>query len=95
MKQGKNKQLRDAELTGQLEKFPAQGEVEELCSVLRVATLREMAAEIVNGSIEHAKGNIDQLEYAKLLNSWIATAEETVAAGRNVSRIASRRKQES
>ena len=95
MTQAKNKQLRDAELTGQLEKFPAQEEVEELCSVLRVSTLREMAAEIVNGGIEYAKGNIDHLEYAKLLNSWIATAEETVAAGRNVSRIAARRKQES
>ena len=79
----------------QLDKLPAPEDVEELCSVLRVATLREMAAEIVNGSIEHAKGNIDRLEYARLLNSWIATAEETVAAGRNVSRIASKRKQES
>lgn len=92
MKQAKNKQLRDAELTGQLEKFPEQGEVEELCWVLRVSTLREMATEIVNGGIEHAKGNIDRLEYARLLNSWIATAEETVAAGRNTSQIASRRR---
>ena len=87
--------LLDEELDAQLEKFPAQGEVEELCAMLRVATLREMATEIVNGGIEHAKGNLDRLEYAKLLNSWIATAEETVAAGRNVSRIASRRRVES
>ena len=87
----KRKQHLDAELAGQLDKLPAPEEVEELFSVLRVATLRELATEIVHGGIEHAKGNIDQIEYAKLLNSWIATAEETVAAGRNVSRIAARR----
>ena len=95
MTQAKNKQPRDAELAGQLDKLPSPEDVEELCSVLRVSTLREMAAEIVNGGIEYAKGNIDHLEYAKLLNSWIATAEETAAAGRNVSRIAARRRIES
>ena len=88
----KRKQLIDEELAGQLDKLPSSEDVEELCSVLRVSTLRELATEIVNGGIDHAKGNIDLLEYAKLLNSWIATAEETVAAGRNVSRVASRRK---
>ena len=51
----------------------------------------KMAAEIVNGSIEHAKGNIDRLEYVRLVNGWIATAEETVAAGGRLSRIAARR----
>ena len=87
----KRKQHLDAELAGQLDKLPAPEEVEELCSVLWVATLREMTTEIVNSSIEHARGNIDQKEYARLINSWIATAEETVAAGRNVSRISARR----
>lgn len=82
----------DAELAGQLDKLPRPEDVEELLSVLRVATLRKLAAEIVNGGIEYARGNIDRLEYVRLINSWIATAEETVAAGRNVSRIAARRK---
>lgn len=91
----KHKQHLDAELASQLDKLPQPEEVEELFLVLRVATLRELAAEIVNGSIEHAKGNIDRLEYLELLNSWIATAEETVAAGRNVSGIAARRRKES
>ena len=91
----KRKQRVEEELAGQLDKLPHPEDVEELCSVLRVATLREMAAEILNGGIEHAKGNIDRLEYLKLINSWVATAEETVAAGRNVSRIASRRRKKS
>ena len=87
----KQKHQVDEELSTQLDKLPQPGEVEELFSVLRVATLRELSAEIVNGSIEHAKGNIDLAEYLQLLNSWMATAEETVAAGKNVRRIASRR----
>ena len=69
--------------------------MEELLSVLRVATLRELATEIVNGGIEHAKGKISRGEYLELVNSWIATAEETVAAGRNASKIAARRRKDS
>ena len=91
----KRKQHLDAELAGQLAKLPPTEDVEELFSVLRISTLRELATEIVNGGIEHAKGNIDRLEYVELLNSWIATAEETVAAGRNVSRISARRRKKS
>ena len=91
----KRKQKMDEELAGQLDKLPSPDEIEELFSVLRVATLRELSAEIVNGGIEHAKGNISRAEYLELVNSWIATAEETVAAGRNVSRIAARRRKKS
>ncbi len=80
------------ELYDQLGKLPTPEQVEELCSALRVATLRELSSEIVNGGIKHIKDNADRLEYAKLLNSWIATAEETVAAGKNVNRIAARRR---
>ena len=80
------------ELYDQFDKLPTPEHVEELCSALRVATLRELSAEIINGGIKHAKGNADRLVYAKLLNSWIATAEETVAAGKNVNTIAARRK---
>ena len=92
MSLAKEKLYLDTELSVQLEKLPPPEDVEELLSVLRAATLRELATEIINSGIEHAKGNIDRLEYARLINSWIATAEETVAAGRNVSRIAARRK---
>lgn len=91
MSLAKEKLYLDAELAGQLDKLPPPEDVDELLSVLRVATLRELAAEIVNGGIEYARGNIDRIEYIRLINSWLATAEETVAAGRNVSRIAARR----
>ena len=91
MSLAKEKLYLDAELAGQLEKLPQPEDVEELLSVLRVATLRELAAEIVNAGVEYARGNIDRLEYVRLINSWIATAEETVAAGGKVSRIAARR----
>ena len=80
------------EVYDQFDKLPTPEHVEELCSALRVATLRELSSEIINGGIEHVKGNADRLGYAKLLNSWIATAEETVAAGKNVNTIAARRK---
>lgn len=82
----------EEELCDQIAKLPTEQQVAELCSVLRVATLRELSWEIVNGGIDHLKGNTGRLEYAKLLNSWIATAEETIAAGRNLNRIAGRRK---
>ena len=59
--------------------------------MLRVDTLRELSAEIIKASIDHINGKIGQLEYAEFLSSWMATAEETVAAGRNVNRIAARR----
>lgn len=82
----------EEELCDQIAKLPADDQVEDLCLVLRVATLRELSSEIVKGGITHLKGNTDRLEYAKLLNSWIATAEETIAAGRSLKRIANRRK---
>ena len=88
----KRMQQTDEELSNQLDKLPSPEEVEELFSVLCVATLRELSAEIVNGGIEHSKGKISHTEYLELVNSWIATAEETVAAGRNTSRIAERRR---
>lgn len=88
----KQKQYLDEELAAQLDKLLPPDEVAEVLSALSVATLREFATEIANGGIEYAKGNIGRLEYATLLNSWLATAEETAAVGRNLSRIAARRK---
>ena len=83
---GPEEQLRD-----HVERFLTAGEIEHLCSTLRVSNLREMAAEVIIAGIEHIRGNSSQLEYATLINSWLATAEETMAAGRNVKRIADRR----
>ena len=82
---------REDELLDRLQRFPTPSEVVELVSRLRAPLLRQMTTEIINGSIVFAKSG-DRLEHIKLLNSWIATAEETVASGRRVEQILSRRK---
>ena len=82
----------EEKLLDQLAKLPSPEEVAELCGVLRVATLREFSTEVVNAAIDYAKGKTGPLEHITLINSWLATAEETVAAGGNVNRIASRRR---
>ena len=84
---GPEEQLRD-----HIERFLTADGIEYLCSKLRVSDLREMAAEVIVAGIEHIRGNSSQLEYATLINSWLATAEETIAAGSNLKRIAARRK---
>ena len=85
----------EEELFDQLEKLPSHEKVAELCHALRVVTLREFSTEVVNSAIDHAKRRAELLQHVKLINSWIATAEETVAAGVNVNRIASRRRKKS
>ena len=85
----------EEQLVDQLEKLPKPEGVEELFSVLRVAALRELSVEVINSAIEYVKSNGDRLEHVKLINSWLATAEETVAAGRNLNRIVARRKKQS
>ena len=82
----------EEELVDQLAKFPYAEDVDELMSTLRVSALRLLSSEVINGAIAVILTNGDRLEHAKLINSWIATAEETVAAGRNYNRITARRK---
>ena len=82
----------DEQLRDHIERFLTAEEIEHLCATLKVSDLRQMAAEVVIASIESVKGNTSQLELATLINSWLATAEETVAAGKNAGRIAARRK---
>lgn len=84
---GPEEQLRD-----HIDRFLTADDIEYLCAKLRVSDLREMAAEIVIAGIEHIGGSSSRLEFAILINSWLATAEETVAAGHNLKRIAARRK---
>ena len=85
----------EEQLVDQLEKLPKPEGVEELFSVLRVAALRELSVEVINSAIEYVKSNGDRLEHVKLINSWLATAEETVAVGRNLNPIVARRKKQS
>ena len=81
----------DEQLRDHIEKFLTPDEIEYLCANLRVVDLREMAAGVLIAGIEHLKGNCSQLEFATLINSWLATAEETVSGGKAAGRIAARR----
>lgn len=82
---------REDELLDRLERLPTPEEIEDLIARLQVSLLREMSVQILNGSIVLAKGG-ERLEYIRSLTSWIATAEETVVAGRRLGQILSRRK---
>lgn len=80
------------ELTSHLDKLPTSEEIEELILALDVSTLREMSSAMLIASINYVNGREDKLQYLELLNSWIATAEETIAAGEDVGKILGRRK---
>lgn len=81
----------DEQLHTHIQRFLTADDIEYVCSKLRVVDLREMSAEVLIAGIEHLKGNCSQLEFAMLVNSWLATAEETVGAGKVAGRIAARR----
>lgn len=80
------------ELSGHLDKLPTSAEIEELIAALDVPTLREMSSAILTASIDYVAGRSDKLQYLELLNSWVATAEETIASGEDIEKILSRRK---
>ncbi|GEM_PF-4986650 len=82
---------KEDELLDQLSKLPKPDEVTYLTSALQVVALRELASEVMNGGIRFAIDG-DRLGYLRLINSWIATAEETIAAGKRLKRIVARRK---
>ena len=80
------------ELSGRLDELPTSEEIEELIYALDVPTLREFSSAILTASIDYVEGRSDKLAYLQNLNSWIATAEETVAAGEDMDEILARRK---
>ena len=79
------------ELLDRLERLPSPDDVEDVVSRLRLALLREMSVGIINSSIDFAKGG-ERLQFARQLNSWMATAEETASAGKRLRQILARRK---
>jgi hypothetical protein len=82
----------EQELVDQRNRLPSFKDAEELCYLLDIPALREMSSEILKRDIVHAKGESTLLEFVRFLNSWIATAEETLAAEEKSSEIAARRK---
>ena len=82
----------EGELYERLSLLPGDAELTELLALLPESALRELSAEVIKGSVKYLNNPSHRLEYARLLGSWIATAEETVAAGKSARRIAARRK---
>ena len=80
------------ELRNYSENIPTPEEIAKLIAALDVPTLREMSSAILAASVDYVEGRTGKLQYLELLNSWIATAEETVAAGDDVGKILARRK---
>ena len=72
--------------------FPTAEEIEELVNGLDVPTLRGMSSAILTAGVDYSEGRLDKPAYWKILKSWIATAEETVAAGEDIDAILARRK---
>ena len=75
-----------------MDELPTSEEVEELVHALDAPTLRDLSSAILTASIDYAQGRSENLAYLRTLNSWIATAEETVAAGEDMDEILARRK---
>ena len=84
--------LRDKELSSQVEMLPKPDEVSTVVWKLKVDDLREFATSVMNIAVDSAhKGNAD-LDTVRLLNGWFATMEENIAAGDNIDEILSRRR---
>ncbi len=81
----------DDERSIQVEMLPSSDEVAEVVSRLEIGDLREFAVAIMNAAAESARGGGD-LDTIRLLNSWFASMEETVAAGDDLVEILSRRR---
>ena len=80
------------ELLDSLGGFPTAEEIEELVNALDVPSLRGMSSAILTVSVDYSEGRLDKPTYRKILKSWIATAEEAVAAGEDIDAILARRK---
>lgn len=81
---------REEELLDQLGRLPTPDQVREVMSALPTKTLRELGEEIMNGGVTVLTGG-DNLDFARLLNSWFATGEETIAAHGRPGRVLTRR----
>ena len=71
------------DLDARLAKLPSDEQVEDIVAGLRVDTLRELSAEVMKGSIDYLHDPLAREDFLAMLNSWVATAEETIAADRN------------
>ena len=77
------------EYSGQIEMLPSECEVSIVVSKLALDDLREFAASVMNVAVKAALRGFSDLETVRLLNSWFATMEETIAAGDDLEEILS------
>ncbi len=80
------------EMSVQLETLPSPGEVSAVVSQLETDDLREFAVAVMNAAVHTARNGTADIEDIRLLNSWFASMEETVAAGDDLQEILSRRR---
>ncbi len=67
----------------QLASFPSQEQLEKLLGLMRAPELREYTQGLTVDTIAACKAG-DLLEVAKVINGWIATAEELVTHRRKL-----------
>ena len=80
-------------LRSHIDELPTSEEVEELVHALDAPTLRELSSAILKASIAYVEGRSEKPAYLQVFNSWVATAEETVASGEYIDEILARRKE--
>ncbi|MCY4580605.1 MAG: hypothetical protein OXD31_16375 [Chloroflexi bacterium] len=79
------------EYSGQIGMLPTEYEVSIVVSKLALDDLKEFAASVMNVAVKAARQGYSDIETVRLLNSWFATMEETIAAGDDLEEILSRR----
>ena len=79
------------EFAGQLDMLPSEDEVSAVVAKLEPDDLRTFAATVMNIAIKSARKGHADIDTVRLLNSWFATMEETIAAGDDLEEILARR----
>ena len=77
----------------QLSALPTTEQLEKLLGLMRTAELKEYAKGLTAETVAACKAG-DLLEVARVLNGWVATAEEIVTHRRNLRYIRAARSQE-
>lgn len=67
----------------QLDSLPTEEQLEQLVGMMRVSELREYAQGMTRDAVAACKMG-DLLEVTRVINGWVATAEELVTHRRNL-----------
>jgi hypothetical protein len=79
---------KEDELAEMLEELPDEQQIAALVDKLSVKALRHMMADLLEHNVKVAKNpDLYPYEFAELLSSWIATAQELVASKGRVTKL--------